>query len=89
MEEQETTKAVEVAQTTSPTLNLIEQAKQQADRMETQNKKYEELVRRQEEANAIAMLSGRTSAGQQIKGPEEIEKERNQQLADEITQAFR
>jgi len=89
MEEQETKKTEEVAQTTSPTLNLIEQAKQQADRMEAQNQKYEELVRRQEEANAIAMLSGKTSAGQPIKGPEEIEKDEAQKLADEITNAFK
>ena len=64
MEEQKTEKAEEVAKPASEALNLIEQAKLQADRMEAQNQKYEELVKRQEEANSIAMLSGHAAAGQ-------------------------
>lgn len=53
--------------------NMIEKAEEQANRIEEGNKKTEELLQRQEVAEAKRMLGGTTEAGtEQVKEPETI-----------------
>lgn len=51
-------------ETTPQGLNLVEQAKAQADRIEAGLKEFKELVERNEKTTAQQMLGGRSEAGQ-------------------------
>lgn len=75
------------APTQSP--NLIEQADTIAKRIEEGNKKFEELIIRQEEAIAKSMLAGRSQAGEQVKSSEEKEQEELKKQVDDTLNRFR
>ena len=79
--EEETQKPVAV--------NLIEESRTVTEQMKVENDRREVLIKREEELQSIKMLSGATTAGQPIKSPEELEKDKTQKLADEITNAFK
>ena len=72
-----------------PAMNLIDQAKAIRDDIRAENDRREAILKQEQELHAVQMLSGTTTAGQPIKGPEELEKEKTQKLADEITNAFK
>ena len=57
-------------------VSLIEKADSIAKRIEEGNKKFEELVARQEAAIAKSMLAGRASAGQPQKTPQQLDEEK-------------
>ena len=61
-QEREVKKAEEVLTEEKP--DLIEQARQTADRIETANKRTEELLAKQEQMLSRAMISGKSFAGQ-------------------------
>lgn len=66
-------------------LNLIDSANNAAKRLEEANRKTEELVRRQEEATARMMLSGRANSGQAFKSVQQTQEEQD---ADEVKKAI-
>jgi len=55
--------------------NLIEQARQTAERIEAGNKKMEELLAKQEAMLSRAMISGKSLAGNSTQKTEETPKE--------------
>ena len=89
MEEQTTKETQEVDKQPEQVENLLSQAKEQVAAYKAENDRKEALIKREEEANAIRMLSGTATAGQPTKTPEELEKDKSQRLADEITNAFK
>lgn len=68
------------------TVGLVEGANVAAERLETANKKQEELLDRQEELMAKQALGGRTEAGQQQEEKEETPKEYNNRIDKEISE---
>jgi len=89
MDEETKTEVQEVDKQPEQVDNLLGQAKEQVAAYKAENDRREALIKREEEANAIRMLSGTATAGQPIKSPEDLEKEKSQKLADEITNAFK
>ena len=57
------------------TSTLIQKAEAVASRMEIENKKFEDLIKRQEDAAARIMLSGKATAGEPKKTAEEEKEE--------------
>lgn len=56
-------------------LSMVDKAMQTADRLERENKRFEELLKQQEALIARQMLAGRSQAGQPQKTKEETERE--------------
>jgi len=71
-----------------PTDNVVDRADAIAKRIEEGNKKFEELVLRNEQATARMMLSGRANAGAVQKTEKEIISEKAQAMADEVVKRF-
>jgi len=89
MDEETKTEIQEVDKKPEQVENLLLQAKEQVAAYKAENDRKELLIKREEEANAIRLLSGTATAGQPTKTPEELEKDKSQRLADEITNAFK
>jgi hypothetical protein len=68
-------KPVEATSEAAVEVNPLVQAEALAARLEAANKKQEELVKRQEDLMARAMLSGKSLAGEAPKPKEETPKE--------------
>ena len=84
MEETEETKKEETKK-----LSKVEEAKQIVERQEAANAEHARLLEREEALHAEKLISGEINAGQPIKSQEELEQEKPQKLADEITNAFK
>lgn len=68
--------------------NLIDRADAIAKRIEAGNKRFAELVERQESAVAKSMLAGHGQAGQPVKSKDELKDEQEQALAEKLVNDF-
>ena len=69
--------------------NLLEKTSKIVAELKVENDRKEALILREERAKANAMLGGQSYGGSIVKTPEELEKDKSQRIADEITNAFR
>ena len=75
----------EVKDVAGEQVSPLEEAKTLLDEM--RKEKAEIVAMMKVQANAL--LSGRSNGGVQVKTPEELDKDKSQKLADEITNAFK
>ena len=87
-EEQETPKEDTDTGSKPEDANLIDRADSIAKRIEEGNKRFGELVSRQEAAIAKQMLGGHAPAGQPIKSKEELEEQEIDKLVKESVDEF-
>ncbi len=73
----------------NPVLNLVERAEKAVQSMKEQSDRYEQLVKRNEEASARVILGGHSDAGQRRLTPEEEKQQEIKKVADEISNAFK
>ena len=75
----------EVQQVDGAKVSPLEEARTILDELRKEKAELTVLIRSQ----ANALLSGRSNGGVQVKTPEELDKDKSQKLADEITNAFK
>lgn len=68
--------------------NMLDRADATAKRIEEANAKTEALIRRQEQVAARMLLAGKTNAGQ-VKSPEEMTKDSDEEKALAIVNRFK